>query len=737
MLKVSALIMVAASLSCGVSSVALAQAAQVGGAEAADGATSTPDQSLGDIVVTAQRRAERLQDVPLSVQAASGEQLARKGVGNIQDLGNVVPSLGVASAVGFAITNLRAVGSTALGPGIEVPVSIYVDGVYYASAASSLFDFNNIDHVEVLKGPQGTLFGRNATGGLIQVFTKDPTQDFHMKIGAGIDNYASAKGEAYISGGLTEDVAADLSVMVGAQGRGWGKNLATGKDVNQNLHNVALRSKWVFQLGDRTKATLIGDYTDQKNSFNELRRFPGTALPAFLHTTADPGDPWDRNTDIDPSVTNRNWGASLKLVHEFDGVTLSNMVAYRWARTHLVFDIDTTPVPHFSADLHELEKQFSNEVQLSSNGSGPLVWTAGAFYFRARGIYDPGDVYSTNGLDGQLFPAPIDKLSRSGNQLTESISGYAQGTYEFVPDTRLTLGVRYTHERREVSGHWELGFLDDPTIIPFATFTKRSLSFNKPTFRVAVDHRFSPEVLAYASFNTGFKSGGFNTAVPDEKFLPETIKAYEAGIKADLLNRRLRLNMAGYYYDYKNIQVQRVSEGVTGIVNGASARIYGAELELDALVTDAFRLSGSAAYTNAKFRDYPDAVFTAPGGGVPAFSADASGNDLGKAPRFQGNLSGTYTWNMTGGSTTEFNLTGIYSSRYFFESHNLVQQSAFAKLNASLKWIAANERYSVRLFGNNLTNKAVGVYSSTLADGTIGITYDAPRTYGVKLEYSF
>lgn len=729
MLRKRCIVALAAVISSGVSHAALAQAA--GAPAASDGSTG-----LGEIVVTAQRREEKLQNVPIAVQAANSEQLARRGVGNIQELGYVVPSLSVSSAVGFGFTYLRGVGSTAIGPGIEVPVSIYVDGVYYASSTSSLFDFNNIDHVEVLKGPQGTLFGRNATGGLIQVITKDPTQDFHLKFGASIDNYAATKGEVYVAGGLSQDVAADLSATVSGQGRGWGKNLATGQDVNKNIHNVALRSKLVFQLDDRTKATVIGDYTDMENSFNGQRIFPGTRLPASLGYSLNPGGPWDQNGDVDPRLTNRNWGVSVKVAHEFDGVTVSNLTAYRHSRTHLHWDIDFTPVPHFEGDLHELEKQFSNELQISSNGAGPLVWTAGAFYFRARGVYDPAKVYSLD-RPNNLF-GPFDTISPFGSQLTESISGYAQGTMEVVPDTHLTLGVRYTHERREVTGRTEATAFGSPTPIVLGVTTPASLTFNKPTFRVALDHRFSPEVLAYASFNTGFKSGGFNTQFSsDPAFLPETIKAYEAGLKTDLLDRRLRFNLAGYYYDYKNIQVQKVGLAATGIINGASARIYGAEVELDALLTPAFRVSGSAAYTHAKFRDFTNAPFVVAGGGSPQFPGNASGNSIPKAPEFQANLSATYTADLPGGSSADFTLGGIYSSHYFFEANNVVRQDAFGKLNASIKWTSPNKRYSVRVFGNNLTNKAVGVYSSTLSDGTIDVTYDAPRIFGIKLEYSY
>lgn len=723
----------ATTLACGISTTAMAQAVTNPAPAQADAATTADD---GAIVVTAQRREQRLQDVPLSVTAQSATQLQQRGIVNVQALGEAVPSLSVSSAVGFAITYLRGVGSTAIGPGIETPVSIYVDGVYYASSTSALFDFNNISRIEVLKGPQGTLFGRNATGGLIQVITKDPTHDTHVNFGASIDNYATVRGNFYAAGGVTDKIAADISLSASSQGRGWGKNLPTGDSVNKNLHNFSARSKWVFDLGENTKATLIGDFTDSSNSFNGQKVFPGTKLPAFFGNITDPGGPWDLNGDFVPRVDNRNWGVSLKVQQDIGNVTLTSLSAYRDAKTHLQWDIDFTPVPHFQGNLWDLEHQFSQELQLSSADGGAFTWTAGAYYFRARGIYDPSQVFSTD-APNNLF-GPFQSVLLYGNQLTESISGYAQGTLALGQGTNLTGGVRYTHERREIDGRTDAIFFGATDQINLGVTPHAERSFSKPTFRVALDHRFSPQVLAYVSFNTGFKSGGFNTQFSsDPFFLPETIKAYEAGLKTDLLGNKLRLNLAGFYYDYKNIQVQKVGLAATGIINGASARIYGAEAEIDARISPEFHLSGSIAYTNAKFRDFQNAPFTSPTGGVAQFPGDASGNSIPKAPRVQANASATYTAAMKDGSSVAFNLTGIYSSSYFFEANNIAKQKAYGKLNASIAWNLPNDKVSVRVFANNITNAATAVYSSTLSDGTINVTYDAPRIVGIGFNVKY
>jgi iron complex outermembrane receptor protein len=725
-------------LGCGISTTAMAQATASQIPVENEGVTSQsegtqPNENV--LIVTAQRREERLQDVPISVQTQTAEQLEARGIDGIQDLGEIVPSLSVSSAVGFAITFLRGVGSTAIGPGLETPVSIYVDGVYYASTTSALFDFNNIERVEVLKGPQGTLFGRNATGGLIQVVTADPTQDFEMRVRTSIDNYATTAGNIYVAGGIADSIAADLSVSASTQGEGWGKNFQTGNDVNQNLHNISLRSKWVFDIGETTRARLIGDFTDMRNSFNGQRIFPGTDTPDFLNYDQNPGDAWDLDNDVDPRLNNRNWGVSLDVEQELGDLLLTSTTAYRDANTRLQWDIDFTPVPHFEGDLRDLETQFSQELQLASDGAGPLTWTAGIYYFRARGKYSPSQVLSSD-IPNNLF-GPFGSLLLFGDQLTESIAGYGQGTYELTPSTNITLGARYTYEKREIDGRTEAINFGETEPFLLAETPHDEISFEKPTFRIALDHRFSPEVLAYASFNTGFKSGGFNTQFStDPAFLPETINAYEIGLKTDFSND-LRVNLAAFYYDYSNIQVQKVGIAATGIINGASARIYGAEAEFDARLSPAFHIAGSAAYTNAEFEEFENAPFTSPNGGVATFPGDASGNSLPKAPRFQANLSGTYTFDMNDGSVVNLNASGVYSSKYFFEANNIVQQDAFGKLNASIEWTSADDHYSARLFATNITNEQIGTYSSTLADGTINISYEPPRIFGLALGYRY
>lgn len=711
---------IAAAVAMAISAATIAQ-------EADTGAT------LEEVVVTAQKRSERLQDVPLSVTALSADALSDVGVRNMQDMGLVIPSLSVSSAVGFTITYLRGVGSTAIGPGIEVPVSIYVDGVYYASTMSSMFDFGNIERVEVLKGPQGTLFGRNATGGLINVVTKTPTQKFQTSGEVSYDNFQTAKGKLVVSGGITDTLAADFAVNAGTQGEGWGKNLTSGKDVFRDDHDVTVRSKWAWEPGSGTRVLFIGDYTDLANSMNGQRLVPGTVPnPAYGARVQPAYDSWDIVADTEPRYTNRNWGLSLRAEHEFSAVDFMSLSAYRDSRSTLKWDVDFTEVPWLIGDLTDLESQFSQEFQLSSREGGPLSWTAGVYYFRAVGEYAP------SGVKGRVFGGAFDYLAPYGKQITEAYAGFAQGSYSLTEATRLTLGARYTNEDRSLTGRTEAILPGGTSQVLLGTTPKKTLNFDKPTFRIALDHRLNPDVLTYVSFNTGFKSGGFNTQfVSDPSFLPETVKAYETGIKSDLLDRRVRLNAAAFYYDYKNIQVQKVGTTNTGIINGASAEIKGVDADFAAAVSSNFRINGSVAFLDAKFKEFTNAPFGVPRGGVPTVPGDASGNDIPKSPGFQSTLTGDYKIPTGDGSAVHLIGTWVHSGSYAMEADNVFKQKAVSRLNAAVSWVAPNDRWFVKLWGNNLTNEAVVAYSSTLGDGTRDVTYEAPRTYGLSAGYHF
>ena len=711
------------------------------------GVSSTPPQStpasaapsgpatVETVIVTANRRAENLQNVPVSVTAVSGANLVNSGVTNLQDLSAVVPGLVVQNG-GFATNHLRGVGSSTVGPGLENAIALYVDGVYYASAATNLVDFVDVSQVEVLKGPQGTLFGRNATGGLIQVTTKTPTHDPHFDADLSYGNYETGKGDLYVSGGLTDNLAADFAIQASAQGQGYGYNHATGDDVYKTDSRVDSRSKWVWDVTPKTKVTTIFDYSQVRYANPAITLIPGTNVLPFVGPTYRYSNPWDTDTDGQPLTFSKSGGVSTKVEQDLGFARFNDIVAYRQSSFFSTFDVDATATPLERTYLQDREHTFTEEAQLQSEKGDRIQYTAGIFYFSNDGKYAPGSQIQ---FPGAFSPAaPLDAIGTVGEEVSTSAAGYIQGTTEILPATNLTLGARYTYERRTIAGS-ETGVVGND--IPIATLVTASnaKNFYRPTFRVALDHRFSPQVLAYATANTGFKSGGFNTQnITDPAFAPETLNAYEAGLKTDLLDRRLRLNGSFFYYDYNHIQVLRIeSGGSTGVINGPHAVSYGADIDAEARITQALTFTGGLEYVHDRFTSSNPGVPTGvEGGGVPVFEASAQGNRLPVTPDAVVDLKADYRFDLIGGQANA-DVTYQYNTGWFSEPDNIIHQPPFSLLNASLRWKSPQNTYTVALFATNLTNAVVQAFGSTLPTGEDSYSLAAPRLYGVTVGYHF
>lgn len=707
---------------------ALAQApsdAQAGSSAKSDEA----GQGLADIVVTAQRRSENLQNVPVAVTAVTAMALEAKNIATVLDLGVTVPGLNVTSSVGYITPFLRGIGSVATGPGIENPIATYVDGVYYGAPLASLLQFSNISQVEVLKGPQGTLFGRNATGGLIQVTTLDPTQELSGKASVSYGNYNTISADAYIAGGLTDTLRADIAVRGSHQGDGWGTNIATGRDVYKVDHDIAVRSKWVFEPADGTKFTLIGDYSDERGSLTQLGLLEGT-ISAFTPTPVNYPHRYD--VDVTKESTMNGWqaGGSLRIDQDVGNLKLASITAYRRSNYYFFFDYDGAPIQFLTIDGNQKDRQFSQELQLMSSGGGAFNWVVGAFYYNAEGQFAPVDVT----LYGLGFGSRV-----NSSQKTESIAGYAQGTYEFAPGTKLTLGGRYTSERKALLGTNTNFLVPGNILLPSDPTVDKSRRDNKFTFRAALDHRFSNELLGYVSFNRGFKSGGFNPGLPplNDGYRPEVLDSYEVGLKSNLFDRRVRLNAAAFYYDYQDLQVKLIQGGTTGVVNGGAAKIYGMEAELEAKVTQQLTFSAGMALLHSEFTSFPGAPTSVPLGGVPPTLQSAKGNKLPNAPARTFNAGIDYLVPIAQG-TLRFNGTFYYNSGWAAEPDNVIKQGSFSQINGSIKWTAPNNLLSLSLYGRNLTNKQVMTYESTSTfDGAHFVQWAAPRTYGVKASLEF
>lgn len=709
----------------------------VGAQTAATAATGTPSGEIaapdnGEIIVTAQKRAENLQKVPIVITAVSGAQLTTAGVTSLTTLPLLAPGLNTRTVSGAYQPSIRGVGTASNV--VENPVALYIDGVYLPQQREGARELPDVEQIAVLKGPQGTLFGRNATGGVIQITTRKPTDDFHAQATAGIDNYATFRGGVFVTGGLASGLAGSLSADFATQGNGYGTNLTTGNDTFQLLHSISLRGKLLWELDARTEVTLIGDYMDRKDRTFSFIPYPGTTfanpLPGPLTSV------FDTYSAIDSFAAFRGGGASVEVDHDFGFAKLVSITSYRENQTSYLFEDEPVGKPAFTVGIasgNGPNRDFTQEVQLISQGSGRLTYTAGVFYYYNRNANEP----VTRNFYPAFYLAPVGPPTANavtqtyGSEKTQSVAPYAQVGIEVFPDTHLTLGGRFTYERRTLDGSTVLTRYNGTT----ATIPSNPapLVIEKPTWRAALDHQFTPDILGYVSYNRGIKSGGFNILnLANPSYLPEQLDAYEAGFKTQLFDRRLRLNAGGFYYDYDNLQVTQFVNLAQSIVNGAKAQIYGIDVDFTAQVSERLTLSGGLEALHANFTSFNNAVGSIPksAGGATLIAVDATGKRVPLAQEFVGTIAADYDQPVSFG-TLHFNLTANYNGDYTFEPDGFLQQGPYTLVNTSLTWKSKSDRYSVSVWGRNLADAHIINNASSQAVG-YPISYgQPPRTFGI------
>jgi iron complex outermembrane recepter protein len=703
--------------------------------------------SVEEVLVTAQRRLESSQDVPISIDTVKAERLVAVGVQALPQLNVVTPGLQFQRAGATTSPFLRGVGAQTSTAGSESAVALFVDGVYIAAQGASLMSLSNVESVEVDKGPQGTLFGRNATGGVIQITTRKPSHDPHADITLGYGNYNTVDATSYATGGVSGDVAADLALSVHEQLDGYGTNLFTGRPIYRNRDYTA-RTKWLFTPSDDTEVTLILDY---EQLFDE-RGF-ATRLPRLGELGLDQrgrggfrfsGGFYD--VDLDSPGFNRTttWGGSVNAVHDFGFAQLRSISALHEQHWLGKTDLDLTPNNGTVDVFNPHQDTLSQEFQLLSadNEQSWLKWVAGSYLYHDLSKYDPTYI--------SYAPGPLSNTTIYGTLLTNSWAVFGQGTIRLAAKTHLTLGIRYTEDRRSVN---DIQTSVGP--VPGGLVQKGDASFPKLTYRAALDHRFSDELMGYIQTSTGFKSGFFNNqalqSVPGQPktplaIEPESLDAYEMGLKSDLLGRRLRVNVSGFYYKYDNEQVNAFLGPVRILLNAANAKIHGADLEVQAAATQRLSFSFNGEYLSAHYTSFPAAprfiATPAPGIGNTAVPFNASNFRMIDAPVFAGTLAGDYTIPFAS-SVLVLDTNLYYNSGYYFDFANTRKQRGYPWLNASAKFVAPGGKWDLTLWGKNLTGEEVIAGDGPIGTGPAGlfggdsIAPSEPRTFGVRVGAHF
>ena len=696
---------------------------------------SDPDEV---VIVTAQRRRERPHEVPISLTAKTGTQLDAMRITGMADLAKAVPSLVMTRTGAFTQPYLRGVGKRST-LGVDNAVATYVDGVYLASPIAALLDLRGIERIEVLNGPQGTLFGHNTPGGVIQVITKDPTSKpaFEASLQAGTDGHV--RGDAYSAGG-DERLAASQAVSF-SRNDGYGENLYSGKAEQGEIDgSLVVRSKWTWRASQYAKLTLAGDYQNVRQDFS-YRPAPGFQPIGAPRTLSF------RDGDQDAAIEHRftYGGVSLRADIDMGGLELTSISAVRRLHARYGNDLDQGPESLWSAVVLAKQTQFSQEFQLQSRGSSDSWWIAGLYYLYVKDQYDPTE-FHYGGSYAQLFGGRLRQTLFAKGE-TSSYAAYGQASLPIGVSTQLAVGIRYTVEHRSVRASGEQLFDTAPFIRPIPGLpllsekpADKDLKFGQLSWRASIERQFSDRLMVYLSVSRGFQSGGWNLQTPQAlSFGPEKLNDYEGGLKLIAGPAGLRANLSAFYYDYDDLQVSAFTALGSATSNATSAEVFGLGLEVDSEPMPDFTLSLGLQWLKTRFREFGNALCLdySEDAAIPyaPTSCDVTGNRLPFAPRYRINVSTTQKISLNNAGALTVGGVFMYNSGYYSEADNVARQPSFATVDVSAEWRPLRSNLSVGFWALNVTDRQY--YSSLAAVATAGVLQSPanPRRFGVSLGY--
>lgn len=719
---------------------AYAQSTDATGAR--DEAAPAEEQSgLQDIVVTANRRSQSAQSAPLAIAALGAEQIISRGITDSQQLQKAVPGLFYGNNAGFAQPYIRGIGTGITVPGAESSVATFIDDVYQSQPFFTIQTLNAVDRIEVLKGPQGTLYGRNATGGAIRIETRNPSDHFETDNELIYGNYDYKRLNSYISAPLAEGVGANLAVVVSDRD-GFGKILnRPGERVNSERF-VSLRGKLAIALAANFDARLTGYYMHENDTKNTATTYSDRfgSIPTAVglgglvtYYSQDIYASYPVDNGIDAA------GGNLRLRWHGPGVTVTSVSAYSDLSYISGGDFLSASIPIFNFQARKGRAHgFYQSLEVLGDSNGPFTWLVGGNYVDDSASFDRLIVFSGPNLASQSV----------ATVKTKAYAVYGEASYKLTDRLTATGGLRYSDETKtqaRVDAYNGAGTL-------LSSAPRRSRDWSQVTYKALLRYQLD-QAMVYAKIETGFKSGTVNTLVPGSFISPEKITSYEAGVKSDLFDRTVRLNLSGFYYDYRNLQQQYndIATGSSLLESAQKARVYGGEMEFNALVTPDLQLSLTGNLMKGEFVAFqsrgqfvPRASISPPPPGGPITSAnagnvvqlaDVSGNRLVRAPTFTGTASIEYKVPLGDGSLVA-NASYYYSTKLYFDASNRIKQPAYNLVDGRITYNFPGDRISASLWGQNLTN-ATYIQGSALSATGDQIRIASPRQYGVSARYRF
>jgi iron complex outermembrane receptor protein len=719
---------------------------------------SVPAAELEEVIVTAQKREQSLQDVSVAVTAVTGDDLLRANIKSIEDLQTRVPGVTFGNDFSFAKLFIRGVGLNSSFAGIDPSVALHVDGAVVAQASAQFASLFDLERVEALRGPQGTLYGRNATGGSINLITAKPTQNFtgytNVSVGGSDLSYGL---DSALSGPLTDSTLGRVAVHY-QHHDGYGIHTGSGKDID-DLNVIATRGHLQFKLGDDVDLLLSGEYAKEDDHSKSVHfiapMFPVPPVPSLRASGLPNVLPNSRNVggDFRPSFESETWSTTATLSWQAtDSVAFKSLTNYREFDDQLVQDFDVSdtvngtfpPSPTSTNQLQAIgDEQFSEELQFVYEGD------------RLRGI--AAAYYLTESIDSLVLLGrdPVGQPARSRVIVPATLdvdawAVFTNFTYSINDLFAVKAGARYSAEKREVENAFAVASPVDPAAVPDPV-RRASRDYSDFSPELGVELRPNSNVMLYATYSEGFKSGTANLGERVPNLVnPESIENFEAGIKSRLAQDTVLLNVAAFKYKVEDAQYDR-TYAITAppfyaarLENAATTDGRGMELETSWLATDRFRLSFTGTYYHIRFDRFLSqnpinpALFGPGGSTLPP--EDLAGNRPRNTPDWTAELSATYEWPLTSGATLA--LSGSAASRdkqYYTEFNDeITGQDGYTLYDANLLYTAAGGKLTLNFWGKNLTDEMIvsGVYV-TSTSRTIAGTYLPPRTYGATVGYKF
>ena len=738
--------------------VAVALAATAAQAQAQAQAQDAPQDpaQLDEIMVTATRRAASLQDVPVAVSVLSGVQLQQANLNSLEAISSRIPTLNFRANASNKDTSLfiRGVGTISTSPGVEPSVATVVDGVVFGRAGMGTLDLMDVERMEVLRGPQGTLFGKNASSGVVNIVSKKISDETEAMVDLGWFEGDEKRVRAGLSGSLSDNVRGSINLLYG-EFPGVIRNVFLGEDVG-GYDRKGARAKLEFTPSDAVDVTLIADWAEADDTGS---RGPFTRANAFITAAIAPIVVGLENdqvyTNIKERVEDRNYGASAQVDWRFGESTLTSITAYRkWDNTQFQ-DLDGTAVVYNqitqNADKGIVDnEQTSQELRLASGKGGFVDYVAGLFYFKTKTDEEyRRDVTRcngtlpnlANGLTPCAAPRPDNGVANYGTDL-ESWAVFGEATLNFSERLRGILGARYTNDdlsyyhSRVSTG----GAVDIPGVRATRARVSGSNTETGTSGRVGLQFDLNDAAMVYATYSRGYKGPAYNAffnmqAFDDVPIAPEESDSYELGLKSSLLDNRLRLNLAAFDIKFDGYQAN-IADLVGGVVvtrliNAGEVSSKGFEADFEARLTRAFTLSGALAYTDAKIEQ-----FRCPPGNAGCLSLN--GGRLPFAPEWKAVIGGNYKVDV-GSMRLDVGADWTYQDDTQMQLSVATDtiQPSFDVINASIALSDPDGKWRVALLGKNLADQSYATNILTGPNTQRGVPRDDRRYFGVNLRWNF